>query len=75
MRKDVFPLYMFITLNLCVTLTFREGIKKTRFLGRSFPNVLTHPPQGFVRFGKTKGEICVEKGDFWGDLGGKNVPF
>ena len=24
----------------------------------------------FVRFGKTKGEIRVEKGDFRGDLGG-----
>ena len=29
----------------------------------------THP-RFFVRFGKTKGEIRVEKGDFRGDLGG-----
>ena len=30
----------------------------------------THPTQGFVRFGKTKGEIRLKKGDFRGDLGG-----
>ena len=29
----------------------------------------THP-RVFVRFGKTKGEIWVEKGDFRGNLGG-----
>ena len=29
----------------------------------------THP-RVFVRFGKTKGEIRVDKGDFRGDLGG-----
>ena len=34
-----------------------------------FPNQFTHPTV-FVIFGKTKGEICVEKGDFRGDLGG-----
>ena len=28
----------------------------------------TNPPQGFVGFGKTKGEIWVKKGDFQGDL-------
>ena len=52
-------------------LDLREGIKKTVFLGdlsqMCFP---THPPQGFVRFGKTKGEIWVKKGDFRGDFGG-----
>ena len=32
----------------------------------------THP-RVFVRFGRTKGEIQVEKGDFQGDLGG-NLP-
>ena len=30
----------------------------------------THPPQGFVRFVKSKGEIWVEKGDFRGDFEG-----
>ena len=46
--------------------------KKTFFFGISFPNVFTHPPTPgfFVRFGKTKGEIWVEKGDFRGNLGG-----
>ena len=43
--------------------------KEKRFFGRPFPNQFTHP-RVFVRFGKTKGEICVEKGDFRGDLGG-----
>ena len=28
----------------------------------------THPPRVFVRFGRTNGEIQVEKGDFQGDL-------
>ena len=43
--------------------------KKTFFFGRSLPNLFTHP-RVFVRFGRTKGEIRVEKGDFRGDLGG-----
>ena len=30
---------------------------------------LTHP-RVFVRFGKTKGDIRVEKGDYRGDFGG-----
>ena len=36
-----------------------------------FPNLFYHPPTPgfFVRFGKTKGEIRVGKGDFRGDLG------
>ena len=46
---------------------------KTVFLGgESFPKSvypLTHP-RVFVRFGKTKGEIWIENGDFRGDLGG-----
>ena len=43
--------------------------KKLVFFGRSLPNLFTHP-RVFVRFGRTKGEIWVEKGDFRGDLGG-----
>ena len=43
--------------------------KKTVFFGKPVPNLFTHP-RVFVRFGKTKGEIWVEKGDFRGDLGG-----
>ena len=39
------------------------------FFWRSLPNLFTHP-RVFVRFGRTKGEIWVEKGDFRGDLGG-----
>ena len=45
--------------------------KKTFFLGDLSQICLpTHPPRVFVRFGSTKGEIWVEKGDFRGDLGG-----
>ena len=52
-----------------------KGIRKKRsFLGgRSLPNLFAHPPSHtrvFVRFGRTKGEIRVEKGNFRGDLGG-----
>ena len=44
--------------------------KKTFFLD-IFPKSVYPPtnPRVFVRFGKTKGEIWVEKGDFRGDLG------
>ena len=42
----------------------REGAQKKRFFWEIFPKCV------FVRFGKTKGEIGVEKGDFWGYLGG-----
>ena len=49
----------------------RDEIKKRFFLGDLSQICLpTHLPQGFVRFGRTKGEIRVEKGDFRGDLGG-----
>ena len=43
---------------------------KPFFFGISFPNLFTHPPTSgfFVRFGKTKGEIWVEKGDYRGNL-------
>ena len=37
----------------------REGVQKK-----------TIHPRVFVRFGKTKGEIRVKKGNFRGDLGG-----
>ena len=50
----------------------REGVQKKTFLLERSPNYVypsTHP-RVFVRFGKTKGEIWVEKGDFRGDLGG-----
>ena len=48
----------------------REAAKKNVFLGYLSQICLPyHPPQVFfVRFGKTKGEIWVEKGDFRGDL-------
>ena len=41
--------------------------KKTVFFKSVYPP--THP-RVFVRFGRSKGEIWVEKGDFRGDLGG-----
>ena len=51
----------------------REGLKK-RFLGGKFsqcePTHRPTHPRVFVRFGKTKGEIQVKKGDFRVDLGG-----
>ena len=40
----------------------REGVKKTFFYPSTHPRV-------FVRFGRRKGEIRVEKGYFRGDLG------
>ena len=49
--------------------SFREAAKKiTVFFGKPFPNLFTHPPtqRVFVRFGKTKGEIWVKKGNFRG---------
>ena len=45
-------------------------LKKNVFWGDSPKSV--HPPthpKFFVRFGRTKGEIRVEKGNFWGDFG------
>ena len=46
--------------------------KKKRFFWETFPKSVYPPthPRVFVRFGKTKGEIWVEKGDFRGDLRG-----
>ena len=46
--------------------------KKTMFFWDIFPKSVYPPthPRVFVRFGKTKGEIWVEKGDFRGNLGG-----
>ena len=54
-----------------IFLFFPKGScqKKPFFFGRSLPNLFTHP-RVFVRFGKTKGEIWVEKGDFRGNLEG-----
>ena len=48
----------------------REGVKKTFFLEISPKSVYqpTHP-RVFVRFGKTKGEIRVQNGDFRGGMG------
>ena len=42
------------------------------FFWETFPKSVYPPthPRVFVRFGKTKGEIWVEKGDFRGNLGG-----
>ena len=48
----------------------REGVQKNVFFGRSFPNLLPTHPRVFVRFGKTKGELWVEKVNFRGHLGG-----
>ena len=45
----------------------RDLPKKTCFFGIPFPNLFTHP-RVFVRFGKTKGEIPVEKGNFRSDF-------
>ena len=50
-------------------ILFRNFFRNPSLFLRSLPNVFTHPPQGFVRFGTTKGEIQVGKGDFQGDLG------
>ena len=41
--------------------------------GKVSPNIGIHPlthPRAYVRFGKTEGEIQIERGDFLGDLGG-----
>ena len=50
-------------------ILFRNFFRNPSLFLRSLPNVFTHPPQGFVRFGTTKGKIQVGKGDFQGDLG------
>ena len=50
-----------------------KGSCKKNFLGGDiFPKSVYPPthPRVFVGFGKTKGEIWVEKGDFRGNLGG-----
>ena len=46
--------------------------KKTVFFWEISPKSVYPPthPRVFVRFGSTKGEIRVKKGDFRGDLGG-----
>ena len=46
--------------------------KKTGFFWEISPKSVYPPthPRVFVRFGRTKGEIRVEKGDFRGNLGG-----
>ena len=46
----------------------KESKKKVFFLDLSQICLPTHP-RVFVRFGRSKGEIRVEKGDFRGDLG------
>ena len=52
-------------------VNLREAAKKISvFLGDLSQICLPTHPRVFVRFGKTKGEIWVEKGDFRGDLGG-----
>ena len=50
----------------------REAAKKNVFFWDIFPKSVYSPthPRVFVRFGKTKGEIWVEKGDIRGNLGG-----
>ena len=42
--------------------------KKVFFLG-DLSQICLPTPGFFVRFGRTKGEIRVEKGNFWGDFG------
>ena len=64
--------------NLCgvsiniVMYHVREGVKKNVFFWEISPKCVYPPthPRVFVRFGRTKGEIRVEKEDFWGNLGG-----
>ena len=55
-------------------LIFLGGLpkKKTFFFWEISPKSVYPPthPRVFVRFGSTKGEIRVKKGDFRGDLGG-----
>ena len=50
----------------------KEAAKKNVFFLETFPKSVYPPthPRVFVRFGKTKGEIWVKKGDFWGGLEG-----
>ena len=45
-------------------ICLRDAAKKNRF----FLGNLSQIPRVFVRFGKTKGEIWVEKGDFQGNF-------
>ena len=54
----------------CPSTSIREGVKKT-FFWETFPKSVypTSHSRVFVRFGRKKGKIQVEKGDFQGDLG------
>ena len=48
----------------------KKKTKKNILLGEFSQICLPTHPRVFVRFGRTKGEIQVEKGDFQADLGG-----
>ena len=56
---------------------YRKGSNQEEkaFFFLSFPKCGKPPthPRGFMRFGNTKGEIRVNKGDFRGDLGGLDL--
>ena len=57
-------------INVTACLILGKLPKKIRFfLGYLYQICLPNHPRVFVRFGKTKGEIWVEKGDFRGNLG------
>ena len=57
---------------VCAAFHLKEAAKKKRFFWEISPKSVYPPthPRVFVRFGRSKGEIRVEKGDFRGDLGG-----
>ena len=69
-KSRLLVFYKYIN-NIC----FREGVKKTFFFWEISPKSVYPPthPRVFVRFGSTKGEIRVKKGDFRGDLGGLDL--
>ena len=56
----------------CDSLIRGAAKKKPFFFWEISPKSVYPPthPRVFVRFGRTKGENWVEKGDFWGDLEG-----
>ena len=60
------------TLREKVAMLREAAKKKTVFFWEISPKCVYPPthPRVFVRFGRTKGEIWVEKGDFRGDFGG-----
>ena len=67
LRALVVPLEKVRNVDKNGAIKIREGVQKTFFF-EIFPKCVypsTHP-RVFMRFGKTKGEIWVKKGDFRG---------